>query len=46
MENDKEYPVADVTAGQVEAIRGLEQKLTAERGNNVVLIAYEEKREK
>lgn len=37
------YPVAQVSPGQVEAIRRLEEQLSREQGKNVVLIAYEEK---
>ena len=39
-----EFPEAEVSHGQVEEIRRLEERLSRERDKNVVLIAYEEKR--
>ena len=45
MEEKLEFPVAQVSPGQVE-IRRLEERLSRERDKNVVLIAYEEKHSK
>ena len=44
MEEKLEFPVAQVSPGQVEEIRRLVERLSRERDNNVVLIEYEEKR--
>ena len=46
MEEKLEFPVAQVSPGQVEEIRRLEERLSRERDKNVVLIAYEEKQSK
>ena len=46
MEEKLEFPVAQVSPGQVEEIRRLEERLSRERDMNVVLIAYEEKHSK
>ncbi|WP_268990190.1 hypothetical protein [Calidifontibacillus erzurumensis] len=39
----KNYPIANLSEGQLQKIQRLEKELSQEKNENIVLIAYDEK---